>query len=57
MAALKDPLRLISARDPASWDSGAGPNDQPSQKGLAGETGYMGAGDDAVEADGGRVVS
>ena len=56
MAALEDPLRLNAARNPASWDSGVGPNDQPSQKGLAGETGYVGAGDDAVEADGGRGV-
>ena len=47
----------MGARNPGFWDSDVGPSGYRSQKGLAGEAGYVGAGDGAVEADRGLVVS
>lgn len=47
----------MAARNPAIWDSGVGPSGYPSQKGGAGDTGYIGAGDCTVIAIRGLVVS
>ena len=57
LAALECPLRLVAARNPVLWDVSVRPSDYPSQKGIAGKAGYIDAGDGAVEADKGPVVS
>ena len=57
LAALECPLRLVAARNPVSWDVSVRPSDYPSQKGIAGKARYIDAGDGAVEADKGPVVS
>ena len=47
----------MGARNPGFWDSDVGSSGYRSQKGRAGEVGYISASDSAVEADRGVVVS
>ena len=46
----------MGARDPAIWDRGVGLHGYPGQKGGAGGTGNIGAGDGAVKTERGIVV-